>query len=136
MDEVARKILFAVGLVVFFYFIGIFIYAALEGWGWVDSIYFMTQTFTTVGYGDITPSHDLSKLFTVIFMWSGISAGFYLIYAISEYRQKKIDAHLMKLLEDESAAKEKGGKFRPTVFSKQREDGFLGEGGFLPSKKR
>lgn len=115
MDEVAKKMLFAAGLVLVLYVIGIVFYHNMEGWTWVDSIYFMTATFTTVGYGDITPRSEISRLFTVVFMWTGISVGFYLIYTISRYREEKIDQHLMALFRNKE--EETGGKFKPTVFT-------------------
>jgi len=115
MDEVAKKMLFAAGLVLVLYIIGVIFYQHMEGWTWVDCIYFMTQTFTTVGYGDITPVHELSRLFTVVFMWTGISVGFYLIYTISRYREENIDQQLMALFKNKDK-EEVGGKFRPTVF--------------------
>ena len=115
MDEVAKKMLFAAGLVLVLYVIGIMFYHNMEGWTWVDSIYFMTATFTTVGYGDITPKSEISRLFTVFFMWTGISVGFYLIYTISRYREEKIDQQLMSLFKNKGK-EEEGGKFRPTVF--------------------
>ncbi len=114
MDEVAKKMLFAAGLVLILYIIGIFFYHNMEGWSWVNCIYFMTSTITTVGYGDITPTHEVSRLFTVFFMWTGISVGFYLIYTISRYREEKIDQKLMAFFKEKET--ETGGKFKPTVF--------------------
>jgi hypothetical protein len=35
-----------------------------ENWPIVDSIYFATVTFTTIGYGDLAPTSDASRLFT------------------------------------------------------------------------
>ncbi len=48
-------------------------YRALEGWNWVDSLYFSVVSVTTVGFGDLVPSSDASKLFTVFYVMSGIA---------------------------------------------------------------
>jgi hypothetical protein len=45
----------------------------LEGWSWVDSFYFSSVAVTTVGFGDLTPSTDAGKLYTVFYVFAGIS---------------------------------------------------------------
>lgn len=59
----------AVALIV----VGAVAYRFLEEWSWVDSIYFSVIAVTTVGFGDITPSTDASKIFTVVYILAGIS---------------------------------------------------------------
>lgn len=53
-------------------------YAAIEGWGPIDALYFSVVTLATVGFGDLHPTTDLGKLFTVgyIVFGIGIIAGF------------------------------------------------------------
>jgi CHASE3 domain sensor protein len=53
--------------------IGTIFYGAVEDWSWVDSFYFSVVAVSTVGFGDLTPSTDGSKLFTVFYVLSGIS---------------------------------------------------------------
>ena len=53
--------------------IGTVIYHLLEDWSWVDSFYFSSVAVTTVGFGDLTPSTDASKLFTVFYIFSGLT---------------------------------------------------------------
>ena len=53
--------------------IGTVVYHFVENWSWVDSFYFSSVALTTVGFGDLTPSTDVSKLFTVIYIFSGIT---------------------------------------------------------------
>ncbi|MBK9559200.1 MAG: two pore domain potassium channel family protein [Candidatus Microthrix sp.] len=52
---------------------GTVVYHLLEDWSWVDSLYFSVVTLATVGYGDLAPTTDLSKLFTVVYLVSGMS---------------------------------------------------------------
>ncbi len=53
--------------------LGTIMYRILEDWSWVDSLYFSTVAVTTVGFGDLAPSTDASKLFTVFYILSGVS---------------------------------------------------------------
>ncbi|MGI9621929.1 MAG: potassium channel family protein [Acidimicrobiales bacterium] len=48
------------------------VYKVLEDWSWVDSVYFSTVAVTTVGFGDLAPTTDGSKLFTIFYLFSGV----------------------------------------------------------------
>lgn len=52
---------------------GTVVYHILEGWSWVDSLYFSVVAVTTVGFGDLTPTTDASKLFTVGYLVFGVA---------------------------------------------------------------
>ena len=52
--------------------VGTLFYHSAENWTWVDSFYFSSITLTTVGYGDLYPTTDLSKIFTVLYAILGI----------------------------------------------------------------
>jgi len=47
-------------------------YHLSEWWSWIDSFYFSVTTLATVGYGDLAPTKDSSKLFTVFFIIFGV----------------------------------------------------------------
>lgn len=51
---------------------GAVFYHLAEGWRWVDAFYFCVATLTTVGYGDLTPATDLGKVFTMVYLVTGI----------------------------------------------------------------
>lgn len=53
--------------------IGTIVYHFIEDWSWVDSFYFSSVALTTVGFGDFAPTSDASKLFTVVYIFSGIA---------------------------------------------------------------
>ena len=61
------------GLAVLVLATGTVVYHYVEDWSWVDSFYFSSVALTTVGFGDLTPTTDASKLFTVFYIFSGIS---------------------------------------------------------------
>ena len=46
---------------------GTIFYAYHEDWSYVDAFYFCVMTMTTIGFGDLTPTTDLSKVFTVLY---------------------------------------------------------------------
>jgi hypothetical protein len=48
-------------------------YRLLEDWSWVDSAYFSVVAVTTVGFGDLAPTTDSSKIFTIFYILSGIT---------------------------------------------------------------
>lgn len=51
---------------------GAVIFHWIEGWSWIDSIYFTVITLTTVGYGDFSPQTDTGKIFAIIYIFVGI----------------------------------------------------------------
>ncbi len=98
MDELKKRLIFAIFLMLIVYTIGIIIYHAVEGWSWLDSLYFMTVTFTTVGYGDVIPRTEVGRMLTIAFIWVGVSIGFYMIYSISRYREAAVDPKLLAMM--------------------------------------
>jgi voltage-gated potassium channel len=52
--------------------VGTFAYHWLEGWSYLDAFYFCVISLATVGYGDLTPTTPVAKLFTVFYVVNGI----------------------------------------------------------------
>ena len=52
--------------------IGTVSFRALENWTWIQSFYFTIVTLTTVGYGDLHPTSDESRLFASFFILLGV----------------------------------------------------------------
>jgi voltage-gated potassium channel len=65
-------------LVFFTLLAGTIFYSFVEGWSLVDAFYFSVTTLTTVGLGDLSPATTIGKLFTVVYIFSGLGllAGF------------------------------------------------------------
>jgi len=53
--------------------IGTLVYHWREGWGFWNSLYFCIISLLTVGYGDISPTNNNMKLFTVFFIYIGLA---------------------------------------------------------------
>jgi voltage-gated potassium channel len=51
---------------------GTLFYHRVEGWSWIDALYFTVVTLTTIGYGDLHPTTPISKIFTIIFIFVGL----------------------------------------------------------------
>ena len=47
-------------------------YHYVEGWGWLDAVYFSVITISTVGYGDFSPQTAPGKMFTIGFVIVGL----------------------------------------------------------------
>ena len=68
-DPFSRALILAfVGILL----LGAVFYQVVEGWGWVNSFYFCAVTLSTIGYGDLHPTTDLSKIFTIFYCLTGI----------------------------------------------------------------
>lgn len=80
-DKEYRDLLIASALVIS---LGTVTYRLLEGWSWIDCVYFSVITLTTVGYGDITPQTDAGKLFTIFYIIVGL--GMILSFIDTVYR--------------------------------------------------
>jgi len=53
--------------------LGTIVYHWREGWSFWNSLYFCIISLLTVGYGDISPSNNSMKLFTVFFIYIGLA---------------------------------------------------------------
>jgi hypothetical protein len=79
------KLVVLVFLLLLLVTIGTFTYHHLEGWNYVDAAYFSTVTMTTIGYGDMHPTHEVSKIFTIFFIFAGVGTFLFSIGVIGEH---------------------------------------------------
>lgn len=91
---------------------GSLIYQRLEGWKPLDSLYFTTMTITTVGYGDITPTTDAGKIFTIIYSIGGIAVALYLLFAVGRYI---VEYHIYPIKKRMNYAVKRFGRFGKTL---------------------
>jgi voltage-gated potassium channel len=63
---------------------GALFYPSVEGWSLLDSLYFRFITLTTVGYGDFSPCTTAGKIFTMVYVFVGISLILGFLNAIAE----------------------------------------------------
>jgi hypothetical protein len=59
-----------------YYLVGILVYQYYEGWSFENCVYFLTQTMTTLGYGNLTPSSPAAQTFTIFYIYIGILLAF------------------------------------------------------------
>ncbi|KAL7536818.1 hypothetical protein ACHAXR_007414, partial [Thalassiosira sp. AJA248-18] len=65
--------------------VGGFVMALLERWEWHDGIYYTVVTATTIGFGDITPKHTLSKLGAILFVPLVVAAMGYILGNVASF---------------------------------------------------
>ena len=68
-DKGSRPVFYWVGTVLL---IGTFAYHWLEGWSYLDSLYFCVISLATIGYGDLAPTTPEARLFTIFYVINGI----------------------------------------------------------------
>jgi len=84
-DGFSRGIIIPIVLFFIMIFIGAFFYTFLEGWSYLDALYFSVITATTVGYGDFVPITSAGKIFTIIYAFCTIGFAFYFFTLVGKY---------------------------------------------------
>ncbi|MDH3353213.1 MAG: ion channel [Nanoarchaeota archaeon] len=102
-------------LTIFAFTGGSLFYHTIEGWSWLDSIYFSVITLTTVGYGDFVPTTAVSKIFTMFYVFIGVGIIFGFIHAVAKRALRRakrsgMEAEKQKIELEEQEAKIKAEK--------------------------
>ena len=66
---------------------GTMFYWSVEDWTLIQALYFSVVTLATVGYGDLTPTSDFSRIFTIIYIFIGLGV---LVLFLSSLAQQYI----------------------------------------------
>lgn len=93
------SILIPLILLAMLYAVSAFYFHLVEGWSYLDAVYFTTSTISTVGYGDLVPKTDYGKIGSIALIFSGIGLAFYIFTHLRLLSEKKIDPHVKKRLE-------------------------------------
>lgn len=69
-------------------------YHSVEGWSWVDSFYFSVMTAATIGFGDLSPTLPISRVFTIFYAIISIGVFVALVAQIANslIKPKKTDS--------------------------------------------
>jgi len=86
---------------------GAFLYHQVEGWRLLDSIYFVSVTVTTIGYGDFVPRTDIGKIFTLFYSFFGVAFALYLLSSLSSQLFKKHLIIHQKTMKEQKSSRNK-----------------------------
>lgn len=76
--------------------IGVFGFRVMSHYSWVDALYMTVITITTVGFGEVQPLDDTSKVFTVFLILASVIIVGYALTIITEYILSKNDIEELK----------------------------------------
>ena len=69
--------------------LGTIFYSFVEGWRVIDAVYFSVTTLTTVGLGDLAPATDAGKVFTIMYILTGVG----LLVSFLNFMAERAAAH-------------------------------------------
>lgn len=70
--------------------VGTGFYMWAERWDVLQALYFCVTTLTTVGYGDLHPSSDLSRAFTIVYVLVGVGIMLGLLTVVARQATKPV----------------------------------------------
>jgi len=76
--------------------IGVLGFKIMSHYSWVDALYMTVITITTVGFGEVQPLDDTSKIFTVFLILASVIIVGYALTIITEYILSKNDIEELK----------------------------------------
>ncbi|SLN53369.1 voltage-gated potassium channel [Pseudoruegeria aquimaris] len=79
------------------------VYRFVEGWSWLDSVYFSVVAVSTVGFGDLSPETAFGKIFTIGYLVVGLGVFVAMVSTIA-------DAILTQYRKDREAAPGRRGR--------------------------
>ena len=86
----------AVVLLILVLVIGVFGFKIISDFSWLDAVYMTVITVTTVGFGEVQPLDQESKLFTIILILTSVIIVGYALKIITEYIISKNDINELK----------------------------------------
>ncbi|GAB1858129.1 potassium channel protein [Flavobacteriaceae bacterium MHTCC 0001] len=90
------KIYTALALLVIILLVGVFGYRFISNYSWVDALYMTVITMTTVGFGEVVPLDEQSKIFTIFLILASVIIVGYALSIITEYILSKNDIEELK----------------------------------------
>lgn len=81
MEELRKRLILSVTLVLLIVCSGTVGYMAIEGWSVLDALYMTIITLTTVGYREVHPLSERGLVFTMIVLVGGVGTFFYVLTA-------------------------------------------------------
>jgi len=86
--------------VVGYYVVGcVVLYYSEEEMGVRESIYFLTVTLTTIGYGDVVPKSELARIFMMFWIVVGLGGVFPVIIKAADHVMRRMETVAMKFVD-------------------------------------
>ena len=89
---------------------GTVVYRFLEDWTWIDSLWMVVITLTTIGFGEPHPLSDAGRLFTIVLIIVGVGIVAYTVSKVAQYimdgglifdLKERLRRQKMKTMEDQ-----------------------------------
>ena len=103
MLEPGRRCIIASICIIIIFFAGIFGYHLIEGWNYLDSMYMMIITLSTIGFGETHPLSPAGRLLTIFIIIFGITTGAYVLQGIARFI---VEGELSKMIKKQKLQKQ------------------------------